>query len=386
MNYHFKSVFIAACLGMLLFGIVLISLGTILPFVSEQFSLDPLQAGTLASILPAGILLGSIIFGPIVDRYSYRNLLIACTLIIFIGLEGIAFASSIFILQLSLLLIGIGGGAINGGTNALVADISEKNPAHRSANLTFLGAFFGIGALGVPSLMALLSKYWNYHQIIAGIGVATLMPLIYYLLIAFPAPKHIQYIPVQGYLDMIKDEVLLLFGFFLFFLSAVEGIINNWTTTFLDDRGFPPSEALLLLSVYVLCLTIMRLLLAIILRKKSPLLVLILSLLTLLIGAGLITLSDKHAFVWSSMILMGFGIAAGFPIVLGFVSKIYVKLRGTAFGFVLVLALLGNILINYLTGVVTKIYGIYYFPFMLITCIGFLLILLGFIRKQGVAA
>ena len=371
---------------MLLFGIVLISLGTILPFVSEKFSLDPLQAGTLASILPAGILLGSIIFGPIVDRYSYRNLLIACTLIIFIGLEGIAFASSIFILQLSLLLIGIGGGAINGGTNALVADISEKNPAHRSANLTFLGAFFGIGALGVPSLMALLSKYWNYHQIIAGIGVATLMPLIYYLLIAFPAPKHIQYIPVQGYLDMIKDEVLLLFGFFLFFLSAVEGIINNWTTTFLDDRGFPPSEALLLLSGYVLCLTIMRLLLAIILRKKSPLLVLILSLLTLLIGAGLITLSDKHAFVWSSMILMGFGIAAGFPIVLGFVSKIYVKLRGTAFGFVLVLALLGNILINYLTGVVTKIYGIYYFPFMLITCIGFLLILLGFIRKQGVAA
>ncbi len=369
---------------MLLFGIVLISLGTILPFVSEQFSLDPLQAGTLASILPAGILLGSIIFGPIVDRYSYRNLLIACTLIIFIGLEGIAFASSIFTLQMSLFLIGIGGGAINGGTNALVADISEKNPAHRSANLTFLGAFFGIGALGVPSLMALLSKYWTYYQIIAGIGVATLIPLIYYLLIAFPAPRHIQAIPLQGYLNMIKDEVLLLFGFFLFFLSAVEGIINNWTTTFLDDRGFPPSEALLLLSVYVLCLTVMRLLLAVILRKRSPLLVLILSLLTLLIGAGLISLSGQHAFVWSGMILMGFGIAAGFPVVLGFVSKIYVKLRGTAFGFVLVLALLGNILINYITGVVTKIYGIHYFPFLLITCIGLLLILLGFIRKHEV--
>ncbi|MDH3245882.1 MAG: hypothetical protein OEM26_14775, partial [Saprospiraceae bacterium] len=70
MNYHFHKVFAAACVGMLLFGIVLISLGSILPELLNRFGLSEIQAGTLAAILPAGILLGSLVFGPIVDRYS----------------------------------------------------------------------------------------------------------------------------------------------------------------------------------------------------------------------------------------------------------------------------------------------------------------------------
>ena len=139
MPYHFGKVFVAACMGMLLFGIAMISLGSILPSIIENFDLNTLEAGSLASILPTGILLGSLVFGPIVDRYSYKNLLIICTLFIIVGLEGIAFSSGLLFLQLSFFLIGFGGGALNGGTNALVADISEARPEKRSANLSLLG-------------------------------------------------------------------------------------------------------------------------------------------------------------------------------------------------------------------------------------------------------
>ncbi len=108
-KYRFGSVFTAACLGMLLFGIVIISLGSILPAVLEKFDLNKIQAGSLAAILPAGILLGSLVFGPVVDRYSYRNLFIICTILIIAGIEGIAFASSLFILQASFFLLDLAG-------------------------------------------------------------------------------------------------------------------------------------------------------------------------------------------------------------------------------------------------------------------------------------
>ena len=124
--YNKKLVFSAACLGMLLFGIVLISLGSILPSVTAKFGLDEISVGTLASILPFGILAGSLVFGPIVDRYGYKILLIICSLLVLAGLEGIAYAETLFVLQISMLLIGFGGGVINGGTNALVADISTE--------------------------------------------------------------------------------------------------------------------------------------------------------------------------------------------------------------------------------------------------------------------
>ena len=152
-TYRNNLVFIAASLAMLLFGIVLISLGSILPHLREHFKLSDLSTGSLLSILPFGLLIGSLVFGPVVDRYGYKMLLVISSLLILAGLEGIALTNHIWVLRMSIFLIGFGGGAINGGANALVADTAEGD---RGARLSLLGVFFGIGALAVPFLLGLL--------------------------------------------------------------------------------------------------------------------------------------------------------------------------------------------------------------------------------------
>ena len=48
----------------------------------------------------------------------------------FAALEGIAFAPSLGFLRGAILLLGFGGGLMNGGTNALVADISERDKVY----------------------------------------------------------------------------------------------------------------------------------------------------------------------------------------------------------------------------------------------------------------
>src|SRR5262245_34079876 len=120
--YRRNLVFTAACLGMLLFGIVFAWLGSVNNMLAARFELDDNSIGTLTFLLPFGILAGSLIFGPIVDRFGYKWLLVICALLVLAGLEGMAFAKEKTLIQGCVFLIGLGGGVLNGATNALAAD------------------------------------------------------------------------------------------------------------------------------------------------------------------------------------------------------------------------------------------------------------------------
>lgn len=365
-SYNFRVVFTAACLTMLFFGVSVISLGSILPDLIRQYGLSEIEAGVLTSMLPLGILIGSLVFGPIVDRYSYRPLLIVCVLLIFAGMQTIAFTSSYLLLQLAFVLIGIGGGAINGGASALVADISVDRPESRGANLSFLGVFFGVGALGMPILLGVFEQQYSYNTLIAAIGWFVFLSIFFLAVIRFPGPKHQQGVPFREGLGLLREAPLLLLGFFLFFQSGVEGLVNNWTTTYLEKNlNTEASLALFALGTSVASLTFMRLVLAGLLKKVRRYWVMVISLL-LAIAGGLVLLTGIPVL---GLALLGAGLAAGFPVMLSFVGDLYSHLSGTAFSLVFVIALIGNIIINFLMGVISQALGIGQFPWILLACL-----------------
>jgi len=366
-QYIFWRVFTAACMGMLLFGMVIIILGSMLPSLIAKFHLNEIKAGSLTAILPSGILVGSLFFGPIVDRHSYKYLLITCVLLIMIGIEGIALTENIQVLHLSIFLIGLGGGAINGGTNALVVDISDANPSKRSANLSLLGVFFGVGALGMPSLLGWLSENNTPYYILSLIGCSLLLPILFLSLTKFPQPKQTQSIPLKKVLSMIKDTSLLMLGFILFFQSGVEAIVNNWTTLFLQsDAKFVSEDALFALSFFVLSLTLTRVLLSILLNYIRSYIILILSIITVIIGTICFMIPELPAHEITGLVLLGIGLAAGFPVILGYVSALYPQASGTVFSLVFVIAMTGNILLNFLMGIFSQYQGVGVFTLLLL--------------------
>lgn len=351
-------------MGMLLFGIVLISLGSILPHLRDHFDLSELSTGSLVSTLPFGILLGSIVFGPIVDRYGYKVLLLASGVFIFAGLEGIAFTGNLNLLRGSVFLIGIGGGAINGGTNALVADISE---GQRGAKLSLLGAFFGIGALLVPTLSASLIKILSYERILMLLGFFVLIPMVFFVTIFFPPPKQPQGFPIRGALKLLKDPLIILIGTVLFFQSGIEGLTNNWTTTFLtEEKDIVGHHALFGLSYFILGMTGMRLILGWALNHIRSNLVLLGSIGFAIIGNLIIFFTESLAVTYLGLVILGAGLAACFPVVLGYTSDKYAHISGTAFSIVLCIALIGNMLSNYGMGIIATAYGTGALPVVLI--------------------
>ncbi len=348
--YHRKLVFAAACLGMLMFGIVFTTIGAILPSVIEEFGVNKTSAGSLMLFMTFGMLLGSLIFGPIVDRYGYKILLIVCASFLIMGLEGIAAARSFTLLRIMAFIIGFSGGVINGGTNALVADISQEG---KGANLSLLGAFFGIGAIGIPLLLGSLLSQFTYQTIIASVGLTVTLPLLFFLFIKFPVPKQAQGFPLRKGLGLLKEKTLLLFGIILFFQSGMEITVSGWAAVFMkEELRLEASNAALLLSFYWFGIMGTRLVLGQLLKSVSSAKTFIVSISVAFIGSVTLLLSHSSLLTTTGLLLVGAGFAGIYPIILGYVGILFPHLSGTAFSIVLVMALIGGMIYPSVTGII----------------------------------
>lgn len=351
--YNKKLVFLAACLGMLFFGITLITLGSLATSLQAKFALDAVDSGTIFSILPFGILAGSFIFGPVADRYGSRILLGAACAGMFLGFQAIAFADSLPLLKASIFLFGLCGGVINGTTNAMVADISEEN---RGANLSLLGVFFGLGALGMPLVLGAVAGRWNPFTVVSAVGWLVLAVGLFCAVIKFP-PAKVQEAAQANWRSLVSP-FLLLISFLLFFQSSLEAIINNWTTTYVTTRGvMTEANALYALSLHIGGMTGMRLLMGSLLRNVAQTSLMWTCLGLLFLGILLMQIGTASV-ATVGLVLSGAGLAGGFPIMLGFAGDRFSKLSGTAFSFIFVMALIGNMLINFLMGFIVHHYGV----------------------------
>ena len=378
--YKRRKVFIAACIGLLLFGVMLITLGSILPSLVSKFELSKIASGRLAFILAISIIAGSLVFGPVADRYGYKLMFIITTLLMIVAFEGLAFANSFILLQVSIFLLGFSGGVINGATNAVVSDISEEN---KGANLSLLGAFFGIGALGMPLLLGILSKRFEYPYIISSVGILLLFAAVYFVTIKFPLPKHHQGLPVKEGIKLLKQPALLLTSFFLFFQSGAESLINNWTTTFFqNDLRFSKEDSLFALSFYLGGLTITRMLLGKLLKNISSFIIMIISLSLSVAGGFFLLYADSYIQSIIALVTIGVGFASSFPVILSYIGHIYAQLSGTAFSIAFVIALTGNALINYSFGFISNKYGTKQLPVLLLCVIACLIIQLLLIKRN----
>lgn len=374
-NYHKNLVFTAACIGMCFFGVSMITLGAVLPSLVNKLDLSGLQTTTLVTFLPLGMLIGSLIFGPIVDRFGHKALLVPSCIIVLLGMEGLAFFENIPLLQASIIGIGLGGGILNGETNALVADISGES--EKGSRLSFLGMFYGLGALGIPMLLGALSRHFTFEAILQGIGTIMLIGIVYCIPIRFPTPKQAQGFPVKEGLGLLKESSLLLLSLILFFQSGIEGVCNNWSTSYFGQAaGMPANQALIALTCMVAGLTVARMLQVVVFKKIKPETVLPYSLILTATGFTLLTFSPGFIRAAIGMAIVGAGLSSTYPVILSVLGNRYPSLSGTAFSVALAIALVGQATMNGLMGVVSQYEsGLNLYPYLMIGSLIIMLLL-----------
>jgi len=354
--FNKKVVFWAACLAMLVVGIVMTILGSALPSIIEKFEIDKQNAGSLFLMLSLGLLFGSMVFGPIVDRYGYKILLAQSVGVISVGIVTVAISNSFNLLRFIIFLLGFEAGVINGGASVMVADISE---GERGAKLTLLGASFSLGGFGVPFILGILLKHFTYENILISVGFFVLVPFLFFIFPKFPQPKHAQGFPLKQGVGLLKEKLILLIGFIAFFESGLEISVPGWSSTFiLEELSVQSDKAVFYLSFYWLGMLVARLIFANLMKKISSAKIFRFCIISAIVGSLFMILSNNIVFAAIGLALIGVGLAMVFPIILGYIGDVYSELSGTAFSIVLTIALIGGMILPYLIGLLGNSFGL----------------------------
>lgn len=372
-----KIAFISVFTGIFLFGVSMVIIGSTLSVLRERFGMSDIEAGGLFSILPFGLLVGSVTFGPVADKYGYRWVLTVAGLFLSLGFFGIAHAGSLFVLRSCIFLFGIGGGVINGASSALVSDLSVKE--HKITNLIWLGAFFGVGAFVTPIILSVIEKSY-YTLVIDVAGVLSLLIALLFAVIVYPVTVQKDKISFKLIPVFVKNRLFMALSFYLFFQSSFEAIVNNWTVSYFVDLRVGENKALLAFSSSVLGMILMRVLTGSVLRNFTFNRLMTLALIFLTAGLILLILPTPYFIKVTGMFFIGAGLAPGFPVMLGSAGELFKEVSATAFSFAMLIALIGNTLINYITGVLTEKFGMGVFPYVIMTEIVALLLLFVVIR------
>lgn len=370
--------FVANFTGIFLFGISMVIIGSILPVLKVRFGMTDIEAGGLFSVLPIGLLIGSVSFGPIVDRFGYRGVLSVASLFLAMGFMGIAYSPTVSLLSLCIFFFGMGGGAINGGTSALVSDLSEGRA--KIINLNWLGLFYGVGAFSMPFALSRVSDD-SLIVVLLIAAVLSILSALGFLIIKYPISVEKEKVSIRLIPQFIKNKLFMTIAFYLFFQSAFEAMVNNWSVSyFIDALGTEQNKALVALSYSVLGLIAMRLLIGSVFKKMNHHKIIALSLALLAMGTlGLIVRISVINYL--GMILLGAGLASGFPVMLGLVGEMFKEISGTAFSFAMLIALTGNTIINYLIGVLTNTYGMRVYMYVVAAVVLFMVTIYLMIRR-----
>lgn len=348
-----RTLFLSACTGILVFGIVLAILGTVfgLPATRERLQMTLAQQGSLFLLLYLGIFIASFVVGPLIDHLGNKANLLASSVIVALAMAFFAGAHSFGTASVAAILLGLGGGGLNTCTNVLVSDLYA---AQRGPMLNLLGIFFGVGALSIPLAAASIEGHFTIPQLFLFCAVLASICALWYSAISFPPARTKQSFSWRELLEVARYSGVLLLGFILFMESGNEACIAGWTSTYVNIAGYSPRVATLVLAAYWAFLMLSRVLAARVLRSvtKAQLIVsaAVLSLAgcVVLLSAGSLTL----LFVGTSLIGLSYGPI--FPTALAIAGDRYSQRAGTVFGLLFSIALIGGMLFPATVGQVSQ--------------------------------
>ncbi len=329
---------LAAILAIFVYGMIAAMLGTILPNLSERFKLTPRQNGTIAMAQAIGLIIASVSAGPLIDNQGKKVGLVLGLALIAIALFLLPKASGYRWIVAYLFLLGLGGGIIVTGGNALVSDIGGER---RATVLNLLNLFFGLGGLATPFISAnLLNK--NAFKLCYLTAVLTAATLIVNFAAPIPPPTGERSFQFSEAGLLLGDPRLYLLALLLFLYVACEVGVWNWLPRHLIAQGIDEGRALNILSLgFALGLLIGRVFGAGLLMGLEPKTVTLGASVLMIVTTYLALQTRDPKISWIAVFCAGLAMAPVFPTTLAMVGNHFDKATATAMGIVITCGWIG---------------------------------------------
>lgn len=322
----------AAILAIFVYGMIAAMLGTILPDLSVRFQLTPKQNGTIAFAQALGLIIASVGVGPLLDSEGDKAGLLLGLVFIAIVLFSLPRASGFRSIVILLFLLGVGGGIVVTGANALVSAVSET---HRATALNLVNLFFGLGGLATPFISANLFK-GNWLRLCYTVASLTVLVIAFQAVTHMPTPTGAAGANLAGAGEVFSRPLLYLLSLFLFLYISCEVGVWNWLPRHLVAQGIAPTRALNILSLgFGLGLLIGRVGVSPILIHVPAVTVTLAASVAMAVTTFLMLRTSNPNMAAGLVFIAGLAMAPVFPTTLALVGNAFPHMTGTAIGFVI---------------------------------------------------
>jgi fucose permease len=322
----------AAILAIFVYGMIAAMLGTILPDLSDRFHLTPAQNGTIAFVQALGLIIASLGVGPLLDTQGDKAGLILGLACIAVALVALPRSPGFRSVLLLMFLLGVGGGIVVTGANALANGVSG---AHSATALNLVNLFFGLGGFTTPFIAANLFKK-NWVHLCYTVASLTLVTLLVQAFATMPAPPGSARFLLADVGPILGRPLLFMLGLFLFLYITCEVGVWNWLPRHLIAQGIPESRALNILSLgFALGLLIGRVGVSPILIHVPPIEVTLAASIAMAVTTFLMLRTNKPNAAFALVFIAGLSMAPVFPTTLAIAGTAFPRMTGTALGFVI---------------------------------------------------
>ncbi|WP_211745749.1 MFS transporter [Paenibacillus sp. Marseille-Q4541] len=340
-------------IGFLMFGFSENVKGPAIPRMQADFHIDEMQVGTLLSLNSLGYLIACSFTALLVRRFGIKY--ISVFSFVFMAFSGILiFLSHNYTsLAWSYFLMYLGNGMLEIALAVLGARIFIKNTG-TMMNLAHF--FYGLSSTFAPLIasglmsLTLFGYTLDWRGMYLIILMLSLIPVIPALLSKFSEDQTAEE-DRMPFSQLLKDKAAWLVVIILTFGVIAEMGVGGWLVNFLEKAyGWNAQSAAGMLSAFFLCFMLARLLLGPFIDRIG----FTLSLVILAGFSGICTLiaiiaGEPGAIFFA---LAGIGIAPIYPTVMALIARRYAKGSDSAITFTVTLMGIGNVIGNYLIGVI----------------------------------
>ena len=208
-------------------------LGPFLVEISASMRVPIDRGGLIVSAVAAGYFAALIAGGEIAHRKSAQQMLRGATLLVSVGLCGVALAPRLGLMLAAAAVVGLGQGAIDIASNAIVADLNRER---LGAALNYLHVMFGIGALLGPVIVGFALRDHVPYSItfLAGAAVTAAVALMLWRAPSVDtraAPEEI-----EGALAVLAHPMIWIIAAVLFLYVGAETGVGAWLFSYLRAR------------------------------------------------------------------------------------------------------------------------------------------------------
>lgn len=342
---------------MLVYGIILSLPGTVLglPETAAELGLTLTGRGTLISALFLGLLVGSLLSGPMVDALGYRASLALSSGLVALAMPLLTVARTSLFAGIAIVALGVASAGMNTASNALSSDLF---PGDRARRMNRLAILVGIGGVMMPVTTVVSSVIVSWRTIVVAGGV---LALVVAVACAWVPPvtsvetrRHSLRVALRRFArqpGFVWLAAALLLG------GGNEAALAGWTSTYVQAAGFSASASTWILASHWLGLIVARVTLSPRVEHVKAAAVIR----SAVAGAACIAVFViARADVWLAVMpfVIGAAIALAVPTMLAISGDRYPGNPGALFGLLLTLLQVGGIALPAAIGVVSDRAGL----------------------------